>query len=67
MSGAWEASLSPWSWSRSSSGGGKELDGISRGTAGSAGRMGLGIRIEDHQFYWSMCFLLSSVSLRARV
>jgi len=34
----------------------QELDGIFRGTAGSAGRMGLGIRIEDDQFYRSMCF-----------
>jgi hypothetical protein len=49
--GVREASLSLWSWSRSRSGGGQELDGIFRGTAGSAGRMGLGIRIEDHQFY----------------
>ena len=47
MGGTREASLSPWSWSRSSSGGKQELDGIFRGTAGGAGRMGLGIRIED--------------------
>jgi hypothetical protein len=51
--GAQEASLSPRSWSRLSSGG--ELDGIFRGTAGSAGKMRRGIRIEDDQFYWSMC------------
>jgi len=50
MGGAPEAS------SRSNSGGGQELDGIFRGTAGSAGRMGLGMRIEDDQFYRSMCF-----------
>jgi hypothetical protein len=45
-----EASLSPRSWSRSSSGGGQELDGIFRGTAG---RIGLGIL--NDQFYRSMC------------
>ena len=56
MAGAREASLGPWSWSCSSSSGGQELDTIFRGTAGSAGRMGLGIRIEDDQFYRSMCF-----------
>jgi hypothetical protein len=56
LGGAREASLSPWSWSRSSGGGGQELDGIFRGTDRSAGRMGLGIRIEDDQFYRSMCF-----------
>jgi len=56
MGGTREASLSPWSWSRSSSGSEQELDGIFRGTAGGAGKMGLDIRIEDDQFYRSMCF-----------
>jgi len=56
LGGAREASSSPWSWSRSSGGGGQELDGIFRGTDRSAGRMGLGIRIEDDQFYRSMYF-----------
>jgi hypothetical protein len=55
IGGAREGCLSAWSWSGSGSGE-KELDGIFRGTAGSAGRIGLGIRIEDDQFYWSMCF-----------
>ena len=56
MSGVQEAGLSPWSWSHSRSGGGQELEGIFRGTSGSAGRMGLGIRIEDDQFYRCVYF-----------
>jgi hypothetical protein len=36
---------------------GRNLTAFSEvGTAGSAGRMGLGIRIEDDLFYRSMCF-----------